>query len=222
MSVMAIFDMDETLIACDSSTLWLAYMVEKGLAPAEMLETEKAMMQSYHAGELSMQSYMDFTLRPLAGKSVAEVEEIAEDYVTRIVPHLVYSQALTQLQWHRQQKHTILIISATADFIVRKVAAALGVTEVIAIQLEKQNHRYTGATLGVLSFREGKVQRLSEWLLASSRTLIGSYGYSDSVNDLPLLEAVAKPHLVNPSVSFKRLIQSRQWPQLSWHLPAVV
>lgn len=220
MSVLAIFDMDETLIACDSSTLWLAYLVEKGLAPAAMLETEKAMMQLYHAGNLSMQSYMDFTLRPLAGKSVTEVDEMAQDYVSRIVPNKVYSQALTQLQWHREQQHAILIISATADFIVCKIAAALGVSDVIAIELQTENERYTGATRGVLSFHEGKVERLQHWLKARNRTLSGSYGYSDSVNDLPLLEAVDKPHVVNPSASLQEMVRPRQWPQLSWQLQA--
>lgn len=222
MSVLAIFDMDETLIACDSSTLWLAYLVEKGLAPAAMLETEKTMMQSYHAGELSMQSYMDFTLRPLAGKTVAEVDAMASDYVARIVPHQVYAQALAQLQWHRQQQHTLLVISATADFIVRKVAAALGVAEVLAIGLEQHKNRYTGATQGVLSFREGKVLRLEAWMRAHGHSLSGSYGYSDSVNDMPLLEAVDKPHVVNPSAGFQQTLQSRQWPQLRWQLPATV
>lgn len=222
MSVLAIFDMDETVIACDSSTLWLAYLVEKGLAPPEMLEAENAMMQSYHRGELSMQTYMDYTLRPLAGKSVTEVDEMAENYVSRIVPQMVYSQALAQLEWHRQQQHTILIISATADFIVRKVAAALGVAEVIAIELEQRNDRYTGATQSVLSFREGKVHRLRAWLKANNHALLGSYGYSDSENDLPLLEAVEKPHVVNPSLRFQQLIQSRQWPHLSWQLHTAV
>jgi HAD superfamily hydrolase (TIGR01490 family) len=220
MSVLAIFDMDETLIACDSSTLWLAYLVEKGLAPAEMLETEKAMMQSYHRGELSMQIYMDYTLRPLAGMTVLEVDALAEDYVARIVPHMVYSQALALLQWHRQQRHTLLVISATAEFIVRKVAADLGVLDVIAIELEQHNDRYTGATQGDLSFREGKVQRLGAWLKANNHTLWGSFGYSDSVNDLPLLEAVDNPHVVNPSPHFQQLIQPRQWPQLNWQLMA--
>jgi HAD superfamily hydrolase (TIGR01490 family) len=220
MSVLAVFDMDETLIACDSSTLWLAYLVEKGLAPVAMLETEKAMMQAYHLGELSMQTYMDYTLAPLAGKSVAEIDDLANDYVSRIVSHMVYPQALAHLQWHREQQHTVLIISATADFIVRKVAALLGVADVIAIELEQRHSLYTGSTQGVLSFREGKVQRLSSWLHAHNQGLSGSYGYSDSVNDLPLLEAVDKPHVVNPSLRFEECIQSRPWPRLSWQLRA--
>jgi len=220
MTVLAVFDMDETLISCDSSTLWLAYLVEKGLAPAAMLETEKAMMQAYHRGELSMQIYMDYTLAPLAGTSVAEIDDLANDYVSRIVPHMVFPQALAQLQWHREQQHTVLIISATADFIVRKVAALLGVVDVIAIELEQCQGLYTGSTQGVLSFREGKVQRLSAWLEAHNQALSGSYGYSDSVNDLPLLEAVDKPHVVNPSLRFEECIQTRPWPRLSWQLHA--
>jgi len=216
MSTLAIFDMDETLIRCDSSTLWLHYLVEKGLAPATMLEVESNMMQAYHAGTLSMQTYMDYTLSPLAGKSVAEVDAWAEDYVARIVPHQVYAQGQAQVQWHKDQNHALLIISATAEFIVRKIAASFGVNDVIAIDLQTQDVLYTGATRGVLSFREGKVERLQHWLSVQGHTLAGSYGYSDSLNDLPLLEAVEKPHVVNPSAKLQAIVAQRQWPQLAW------
>jgi phosphoserine phosphatase len=111
-----------------------------------------------------------------------------------------------------------LIISATADFIVRRVAAMLGVSEVIAIELEQVAGNFTGATKGVLSFREGKVERLQAWLQSNGSSLQGSYGYSDSVNDLPLLHAVQHACVVNPAPALKQVSDQLQWQQYDWQL----
>ena len=222
MKSLALFDMDETVIACDSATLWLTYLVEKGLAPAEMLGIEKVMMADYHRGALSMQSYMDYTLTPLADKDVEMVDRWADDFVARLIPSLIYPAALKQVDWHRRQGHKLLFISATADFIVRRIAALFGVFDVIAIDLQTQAGSYTGATKGVLSFREGKTERLKEWLQRHELSLIGSYGYSDSLNDVPLLQAVEHASVVNPASNLKQLAHKHQWQQLDWQLNQVI
>ena len=213
---LAIFDLDETLIDCDSATLWLHHLVAMGQAPASMLEAEKRMMDDYRRGELSMQSYMDFTLTPLAGKSVAEVGEWADAFVTSLVPVHVYPQALQALAQHRNRGDQLLIISATADFIVRRVAAHLGVRHVMAIDLAEEGGRYTGKTQGTLTFREGKVIRLQAWLTAHGQNLEGSYGYSDSLNDVPLLRAVQNASVVNGGAPLCALAQEKQWKSLHW------
>ena len=222
MKTLALFDMDETVIACDSATLWLTYLVEKGFAPAAMLGIEKAMMADYHRGALSMQSYMDYSLTPLAGKAVDMVDQWADDFVSRLIPSLIYPAALKQVDWHRHQGHHLLFISATADFIVRRIAALFGVVDVIAIDLQTQAGSYTGATKGVLSFREGKTERLKEWLQRHESSLIGSYGYSDSLNDVPLLHAVEHASVVNPDSDLKQLALQHQWQQLHWQLNQVI
>lgn len=222
MKSLALFDMDETVIACDSATLWLNYLVEQGLAPAEMLGIEKSMMADYHRGALSMQSYMDYTLTPLADKAVDMVDQWADDFVARLIPSRIYPAALKQVDWHRRQGHHLLFISATADFIVRRIAALFGVVDVIAIDLQTQAGRYTGATQGILSFREGKTERLKEWLQRHESSLIGSYGYSDSLNDVPLLHAVEHATVVNPAADLKQLALQHQWEQLDWQLNQVI
>lgn len=222
MKSLAIFDMDETVIACDSATLWLTYLVEHGLAPAEILDIEKAMMADYHRGALSMQSYMDYTLTPLAGKAVDLVDQWADGFVARLIPSRIYPDALKQVDWHRHQGHHLLFISATADFIVRRIAALFGVVDVIAIDLQTQAGRYTGATQGILSFREGKTERLKEWLQQHESSLIGSYGYSDSLNDVPLLHAVENASVVNPAADLKQLALQHQWQLLDWQLNQVI
>lgn len=215
---LAIFDMDDTLIDCDSSTLWLRYLVKRGLAAEDMLVTEREMMQAYHRGDLSMSDYMDFTLQPLAGVAVDKVERWADDYVSSTIPALIFPAGRRQMDWHRQQGSRLLIISATAEFIVRRIAAMLGVDDVIAINLEQEAGRYTGATEGVISFREGKVERLDEWLACHGQSLLGSHGYSDSVNDLPLLHAVQHASVVNPSPLLKQVSDEHQWRQFDWRL----
>lgn len=218
MTVLAIFDLDETLVDCDSSSLWLRYLVQRGVAAADMLVTEQAMMQAYHLGELSMAQYMDFTLKPLSGVAVSEVERWADDFVSSIIAPRIYPAGRRQIEWHRQQGNQLLIISATADFIVRRVAAMLGVDEVIAIELEQEGGSFTGATKGILSFREGKVERLQAWLKHHGSNLQGSYGYSDSVNDLPLLHVVQHACVVNPAPALKQVSDQHQWRQYDWQL----
>ena len=218
MRSLAIMDMDETVIACDSATLWLAYLVERGLAPAAMLATEESMMADYHLGALSMQTYMDYTLTPLAGQPVDLVGQWADDFVARHIPSLIYPAALQQVRWHQDQGHQLLFASATAEFIVRRIAALFGVADVIAINLETQAGLYTGATQGTLSFREGKTERLKAWLQQQKLSLVGSYGYSDSLNDFSLLRAVEHARVVNPASNLKQIALQYQWPQLGWQL----
>ena len=213
---LAIFDLDETLIDCDSATLWLHHLVDQGHAPATMLDSEKAMMDDYRRGALSMQSYMDFTLTPLAGRTVAEVGQWADAFVNTLVPAHVYPQALQALAQHRHRGDQLLIISATADFIVRRVAAHLGVRHVMAIDLAEVGGRYTGQTEGTLTFREGKVVRLQAWLNAHGQNLEGSYGYSDSLNDVPLLRAVQNANVVNGGAPLCALAAQKQWNSLRW------
>lgn len=218
MTILAIFDMDDTIIDCDSSSLWLRYLVKHGVAGADMLVTEQAMMQAYRRGDLSMAEYMDFTLQPLSGVAVSEVERWADAFVSSMIPARIFPAARRQMEWHRQQGNKLLIISATADFIVRRIAAMLGVGDVIAIELEQAAGNYTGATKGVLSFREGKVERLQAWLQSHGGSLHDSYGYSDSVNDLPLLHAVQHASVVNPSPALKQVSDQHRWRQYDWQL----
>jgi HAD superfamily hydrolase (TIGR01490 family) len=216
MMPLAIFDLDETLIDCDSATLWLHHLVAHGHASADMLEAEKSMMADYRRGHLSMQSYMDFTLQPLAGKPIALIDQWADAFVEELFPAHAYPDGLHAVEQHRAQGHQLMIISATADFIVRRIAARFGVWDVMAIELAERDAIYTGQTQGILSFREGKVFRLQAWLKSHDVSLAGSYGYSDSVNDLPLLRAVAHASVVNANSELTELARQNQWQQLHW------
>ncbi|WP_215777872.1 HAD family phosphatase [Paludibacterium sp. B53371] len=213
---LAIFDLDDTLVDGDSSSMFLQYLVDAGLAAADMLAREAAMMADYRAGQLGMEDYMLFTMQPLQGKSVQEVATWTADYIQqRILPRL-FPQALAALADYRAVGRRIVIISATGDHIVQPIARALGVDDALAIQLETREGCYTGRTRGTLTYQHGKVSRLHDWLAEQGETLADSHGYSDSINDVPLLEAVSQAHVVNPDARLAAVAAERHWPQLAW------
>ncbi|MGL4207339.1 MAG: HAD family hydrolase [Aeromonadaceae bacterium] len=213
---LALFDLDDTLLDGDSATLWFRFMVSNGIAEASMLAQEEQMMARYYAGQLDMAEYMTFTLQPLAGKRVNEVNAWAREFVGSTIPQRFFSEGLAQLARHRALGDRIVIISASGEHIVRPIAELLGVADVLAIELAQEVGCYTGQTRGVLSFREGKVTRLMSWMDEQGESLAASCGYSDSINDLPMLKQVAQPHVVNPAPELLTLAQQQGWPILNW------
>ncbi len=217
---LALFDLDDTLLDGDSATLWFHFMVAKGIAPAAMLAEEERMMARYYAGELEMADYMAFTLQPLAGKSIQEVEAWVQEFVRTVIPARLFAEGQARIEAHRADGDRVLIISASGEHIVHPIAALLGVNEVLAIELAQQDACYSGQTRGVLSFREGKVTRLREWMSQQGESLQGSTGYSDSINDLPLLQAVEQGRVINPGPSLEREARLRGWQVLTWQQTA--
>lgn len=213
---LAIFDMDDTLVDGDSSSLWLNYQVAHGLAPAAMLPREAEMLRAYYAGVLAMEDYMAYTLTPLFGLTHTEVEHWVNQFIEEVILPRIFPQALRQIELHRQREDRLLIISATGEHLVRPIAQRLGVRDSIGILLEMEEGAYTGKTHGVLSYREGKITRLQAWLEQQGETLAGSHGYSDSLNDIPLLEAVEYPHAVNPDATLRAETHRRGWTELAW------
>jgi len=159
---------------------------------------------------------MAFSLAPLVGRTADEVDHVVAPFVEDVIEPLIYSDAMRCIASHRKAGDRILVISASAEFLVGAVAERLGIDEILAIQLEEQHGFYSGNTLGVLTYREGKVRRLREWAEAVGESLDGAHFYSDSINDLPLLEQVAHPHVVNPDPLLREQAEVRGWPQLSW------
>ncbi|MCG4454810.1 HAD-IB family hydrolase [Pseudomonas sp. MMS21-TM103] len=215
---LAIFDLDETLIHGDCASLWSAEMAKLGWVDGEsFIKKDHELMALYAEGKLAMADYMTFSLSPLVGRSAAEVAFVVGPYVEEVIEPLLYSDATRCLANHRAAGDRILIISASAHFLVSAIAAHLKVEEVLAIDIEEQHGTYSGRTQGVLTYREGKVTRLQAWLEEQGESLDGAYFYSDSRNDLPLLQLVSKPHAVNPDPVLRRHAELAGWPILSWN-----
>ena len=213
---LALFDLDDTLLDGDSASIWFDYLIANGIAPASMQEEERQMIQLYYRGELAMEEYMAFTLQPLIGRSVSEVGEWMQAVLQRdIVPRL-FPQGQARLDWHRERGDRIVLISASAENIVRPIAEHMGIADVIAINLEQENGYYTGQTQGVLSYQAGKVIRLHEWLRHNPNSLEDSYGYSDSINDVPLLETVTNPWTINPAEKLSAVAMQMGWTIAKW------
>jgi HAD superfamily hydrolase (TIGR01490 family) len=214
---LAIFDLDETLIGGDCASLWSEEMAKLGWVDGErFIQQDHELMALYAEGKLAMEDYMAFSLSPLVGRSAEEVAFVVEPFAEEVIEPLIYSDACRCLAQHRAAGDRILIISASAHFLVSAIAARLKIEEVLAIDIEEQQGTYSGCTRGVLTYREGKVTRLQAWLEEQSESLEGAYFYSDSRNDLPLLQLVGKPCAVNPDPVLRRHAEQAGWPILSW------
>ena len=214
---LAIFDLDDTLIHGDSASLWSREMMRLGWVEDEdFLSLDQELMNAYSQGKLAMEDYMAFSPTPMVGRTVGNVAEAVAHFIKAVIDPLVYREARQTIARHKAAGDRLLVISATGVHIVSPVAAHLGIDEVLAIDLEVQDGQFTGLTEGILTYREGKVLRLSEWLRAQDEMLEGAFFYSDSRNDLPLLKLVDNPITVNPDPTLRAYAQEHGWPVLDW------
>lgn len=214
---LAIFDLDETLIGGDCASLWSEQMARLGwVDPESFVRRDRELMAAYSAGELAMEDYMAFTLEPIAGRTPEEIEHLVGPWVEDVIEPILYSEACKCIAEHRARGDRILVISASGEHLVKPIAERVGVDEVLAIELDIQHGVYSGATRGVLTYREGKVTRLLDWLDAEGENLEGASFYSDSRNDLPLLLRVDNPHVVNPDPVLLEHAQQAGWPVHRW------
>ncbi|MES2872057.1 MAG: HAD family hydrolase [Pseudomonadota bacterium] len=214
---LAIFDLDDTLIHGDCATLWSEQMVRLGWAdPTSFMQRNNELMSAYSQGQLSMEEYMDFSLEPIAGRSPEEVTYLVGPWVEDFIEPIIFSDACKAIAAHRKAGDRILVISASGTHLVKPIAERLGIDEVLGIELEVKNGVYTGNTVGTLTYREGKITRLLEWLDEQEENLEGASFYSDSRNDLPLLLKVDHPHVVNPDPVLREHAEKAGWPIHHW------
>ncbi|MEZ8095010.1 HAD-IB family hydrolase [Photobacterium swingsii] len=213
---LAIFDLDDTLIAADSASLWTAFLVEQGIALPALQAEEEEMMLAYAKGDMDMHSYMRATLAPLIGKDRTAIEELVNEFIEQKIKPALYQDGLARIEWHKKRGDSVIIASATSEHLVKPIANMLGADDAIAIELETLNNIYTGNTKGVLSYQQGKVTRMKTWLASNDAQYKGCYGYSDSINDLPLLNAVDKPFAVNPDPTLAMHAQMKDWTIMEW------
>ena len=213
---LAIFDLDTTLLDGDSDYLWGVFLAERRVVDPDHYERENARFYAeYKEGRLDIHEFLRFSLAPLARHAPAALAAWrAEFLATRIEP-IVLPKAVALVEGHRAAGDTLLIVTATNRFVTAPIAARFGIPHLIATEPEVRDGRYTGEVEGVPSFREGKVVRLEQWLDAHGQTLDGSRFYSDSHNDLPLLERVDHPVAVDPDPTLAEHARRCGWPVLS-------
>ena len=213
---LAIFDLDNTLLGGDSDYLWGEYLVENKLVnTVDYQSTNQHFYEQYVVGSMDIFEFSAFQFKPLADNSIVTLEQWREDYLIKKIEPIILVQAKALIEKHRQQNDTLMIITATNSFITTPIANKLGIPNLIATEPEVIDGHFTGEVSGCPSYQEGKVTRLQDWLKDTQHSLDGSYFYSDSHNDLPLLELVEYPFAVDPDPELKVIAQERRWPIIS-------
>lgn len=213
---LAIFDLDNTLLGGDSDYLWGRFLVEKDLVDGDFYERENLrFLHEYEAGTLDIREFLEFSLKPLSTMTPRQLAALHRQFMAEKIQPIILGKGRALIDRHRQAGDTPLIVTATNSFVTRPIADALGIEHLIATEPERLDGRYTGRVNGVPSFREGKVTRLTDWLRQQGENLAGSWFYSDSHNDLPLLEMVEHPVAVDPDDTLRDHARSRGWPVIS-------
>ncbi len=215
---LALFDLDHTLLDGDSDYLWGEFLCDQGVVDRAAYRAENARYyREYHAGNMDIHEFLQFGLRPLATHEPARLYRWRAAFVAACILPIIPPAARALLDRHRAQGHRLAIVTASNRFITAPIAAELGVATLLASEPEMLDGRYTGRVTGTPCYREGKVTRVQEWLVDSGESLAGSWFYSDSHNDLPLLQAVSHPVAVNPDPVLAAHAAKQGWPLLNLH-----
>lgn len=213
---LALFDLDNTLLDGDSDYLWGRFLVEHEIVDGDRYEQENhRFYQQYQSGTLDIQAFLAFSLRPLAEHPVEQLHHWRETFVREMIEPIMLPAAHELLDRHRDQGDTLVIITATNRFITGPIAERFGVEHLLATEVEEHDNGYTGRSCGIPCFQDGKVRRLEQWLQEHNASLEQSWFYSDSHNDLPLLERVTHPVAVDPDDTLRQHAQTQGWPVIS-------
>ena len=216
---LALFDLDNTLLAGDSDYEWGQFLVDRGVLERESYEAQnRAFYEQYKAGTLDIHEFLGFALRPLAAHTPAELDRWHAEFMRARIAPMMLPAARALVRRHLDSGDLCAIITSTNSFVTRPIAREFGIEHLIATEPEKANGRFTGRVAGLPSFREGKVRRLEDWLRGLGKRLAefeASACYSDSHNDLPLLEQVTRPVAVDPDETLARVAAQRGWETIS-------
>ncbi len=215
---LAIFDLDNTLLAGDSDHAWGQFLVARNLVDGQYYEREnERFYEAYQDGALDILEYLAFALGPLTQHDLPTLEQWRCDFMHSKILPMIKPRAQNLVDKHRQAGDTLVIITSTMDFITQPIAQEFGIEHLIASQAEILNGRFTGNVVGTPCYRHGKVERLQTWVTEHGESMAGSWFYSDSHTDLPLLNAVDNPVAVNPDETLRAEAQARGWRIIDSH-----
>ncbi len=213
---LALFDLDGTLLPTDSDHAFGEFMCATGWVDGEAWRARnQRFFEQYQAGTLVLADYVAFATSAWRERPAAEAEAARERFMREVIGPQIRPVALELVRAHQAAGDQVAVVTATNEFVTRPIATAFGVETLLAVELERDTEgRVTGAVRGIPTFREGKVTRVGAWLQAQGRTF-ADYDdvlfYSDSTNDLPLLEAVPTPVATNPTPALRQIAQERGW-----------
>ena len=209
---LAILDLDNTLLRGDSDYLWGCFLIDKEVVDPDHHQAENdRFYREYEAGQMDIMAFLNFQLEPLNRIAMDRLLALREEYLHTCIEPIITDQARELVESHRENNAELLIITATNSFITRPIADLFDIHNLIATEPEIIAGKYTGRVTGLPSYQEGKVTRLNEWLTSNEMTLDNSWFYSDSYNDLPLLDIVDHPVAVDPDDRLRQHAQTQGW-----------
>lgn len=213
---LAIFDLDNTLIAGDSDHLWGQFLVEQQLVDgADFARQNDQFYADYQRAQLDIHAYLAFALAPLSQFDPDQLTALHKQFMAEKIDPIMLPAAQQLVAQHRDQGDTLLIITATNRFVTGPIAQALDIPHLLASEAEIIEGRYTGRAIDIPCYQEGKVQRLQSWLTKQAMSLKNSYFYSDSANDIPLLQVVEHPVAVDPDERLRHFAERNDIPIIS-------
>ena len=213
---LTLFDLDHTLLPIDSDYEWGEFTIRIGWNdPVEFARRNDEFYAHYQAGTLDVHDYVRFAIEAVRQRGPEAAAAAHAQFMREVIEPAIQPQACDLLRQHQAAGDEVLIITATNRFVTAPIAARLGVDTLLATECEMADGRYTGRTTGIPCYQTGKVTRLQHWLAENNRTLDGSTFYSDSRNDLPLLEQVSHPVAVDPDPSLREVAEARGWRIIS-------
>lgn len=213
---LALFDLDNTLLGGDSDHAWGQFIVTKGLVDEESYaEDNDRFYQDYLRGELDAVAYQRFSMKPLAGRSIEFMAGAHKEFLENYIEPMWLTRAERLVETHRSQGHRLIVITATNRFVVEPIVDKFGIADLICSETEIIDGTYTGKLIDEPCMGEGKVSKLQRWMTAHNETLNNAIFYSDSHNDLPLLNLVPNPVAVDPDDQLKSTAKENGWPIIS-------
>jgi HAD superfamily hydrolase (TIGR01490 family) len=213
---LALFDLDNTLLEGDSDVEWAQFLIEEGvLHPEEYHAKNQWFAERYKNGTLDIHEFLEFQLAPLAANPRERLDEWHQGFMRRKIRPIIRERAVELLASHAGALRAI--VTATNRFITTPIAQELGIEHLVATEIEEVGGQFTGKSSGTPCFREGKIERVDEWLARRGQRLADyeSWFYSDSLNDMPLLERVDHPVAVDPDPTLDAHARSRGWEIIS-------
>ena len=214
---LAIFDLDNTLIGGDSDFLWGEFIGEEGIVDANAYRKKNEYFyQQYDLGTLDIYAWLEFCLEPLTRYSMTELQELHHRFMIQKIEPILLDKAQNCINRHKERGDTVLVITASTSFVTAPIVKKYGINQLLATEPEIKEGRYTGGVSGIPCFQSGKIDKLMPWLQKNKETLTGSTFYSDSHNDLPLLELVDNPVAVNADKILTQIAEKKGWKVLNW------
>jgi len=216
MTELLIFDLDNTLLAGDSDRNWGIFLAEQKVVDSSYLDESEKFYNNYYEGSLDIDGFLSFCLRPLIDNDMSYLLKLRQQFIDEKIKPIVTQTGKKLIDESQAEGKTVIIATATNDFVTRPIADLFNVDTLIATEFEIQNNNFTGKVLGEPCFRDGKLNKVKKWINENDYDLSKASFYSDSFNDLPLLEKVKYPVIVDGDDKLVEIGKNNNWECISF------